>query len=51
MDLAKMRVYEYAKKVNKSSKEILHSLKDLGIQVNNHMSVLDEGMIQKLDQR
>lgn len=46
-----MRVYEYAKKVNMSSKEVLHVLKDLDIKVNNHMSVLDEGMIQKVDQR
>ena len=49
--MAKMRVYEYAKKVNMSSKEVLNILKDLDIKVNNHMSVLDEGMIQKVDQR
>lgn len=49
--MTKMRVYEYAKKVNKSSKEVLHILEDLGVKLNNHMSVMDEELVQKADQR
>ncbi|MBH8604365.1 translation initiation factor IF-2 [Thermoactinomyces sp. CICC 10522] len=45
-----MRVYEYAKKMNISSKEMLNLLEQVGMKVNNHMSVLDEGMIQKVEQ-
>ncbi|MBH8598242.1 MULTISPECIES: translation initiation factor IF-2 [unclassified Thermoactinomyces] len=45
-----MRVYEYAKKMKISSKEMLNLLEQVGMKVNNHMSVLDEGMIQKVEQ-
>ncbi len=48
--LAKMRVYEYAKKMNMSSKEVLTILDRMDMKVNNHMSVMDEGMIQKVEQ-
>src|SRR5699024_10942819 len=50
IDLAKIRVYEYAKKMNMSSKEILTILKRLNISVNNHMSVLDDEMVKKVEQ-
>lgn len=33
-----------------SSKEMLNLLEQVGMKVNNHMSVLDEGMIQKVEQ-
>ncbi len=49
--MTKMRVYEYAKKVNRSSKEVLNILEGMGVKLNNHMSVMDEEMIQKADQR
>ncbi|MGA8942748.1 MAG: translation initiation factor IF-2 [Thermoactinomyces sp.] len=49
--MTKMRVYEYAKKVNKSSKEVLHILETMGVKLNNHMSVMDEELIRKADQR
>jgi translation initiation factor IF-2 len=45
-----MRVYEYAKKMNISSKEMLNLLERVGMKLNNHMSVLDEEMIQKVEQ-
>lgn len=45
-----MRVYEYAKKMNMSSKEVLTILERMDMKVNNHMSVMDEGMIQKVEQ-
>ncbi|GAB7388259.1 translation initiation factor IF-2 [Bacillaceae bacterium] len=47
--MAKMRVYEYAKKLELSSKEILNVLKRLNIPVTNHMSVLDEETMQKIE--
>ncbi|MFY0542744.1 translation initiation factor IF-2 [Brevibacillus sp. H7] len=46
----KTRVYEYAKQHNMSSKEILNLLKRLNIEVANHMSIMDEDMIQKIEQ-
>lgn len=46
----KTRVYEYAKKHNMSSKEILNLLKRLNIEVANHMSIMDEEMVQKIEQ-
>ncbi|WP_018922512.1 translation initiation factor IF-2 [Salsuginibacillus kocurii] len=49
--MRKMRVHEYAKTVNKSSKEILGQLKDLGEEVSNHMAMIEEGVIAKLDQK
>jgi translation initiation factor IF-2 len=46
----KTRVYEYAKKHNMSSKEILTLLKRLNIDVANHMSIMDEATIAKVEQ-
>ncbi|MFM1650860.1 translation initiation factor IF-2 [Brevibacillus sp. B_LB10_24] len=46
----KTRVYEYAKKHNMSSKEILTLLKRLNIDVANHMSIMDEATITKVEQ-
>jgi translation initiation factor IF-2 len=46
----KTRVYEYAKQHNMSSKEILNLLKRLNIEVANHMSIMDEEMVQKIEQ-
>ncbi|MBE3593752.1 MAG: translation initiation factor IF-2 [Candidatus Carbobacillus altaicus] len=48
--MAKYRVYEYAKKLNMSSKEIITILKRLDLPVNNHMSVVDEEAQAKIDQ-
>ncbi|SFE38247.1 translation initiation factor IF-2 [Alteribacillus iranensis] len=47
--MKKMRVYEYAKSVNKSSKDIVEQLKKMNINVSNHMSVIDERTIAKLE--
>lgn len=47
--MAKMRVYEYAKALNVSSKEILTALKNMDLEVNNHMAMLEEKAIKKLD--
>ncbi|QRG65452.1 translation initiation factor IF-2 [Brevibacillus choshinensis] len=45
----KTRVYEYAKQHNMSSKEILNLLKRLNIEVANHMSIMEEGTIKKIE--
>ena len=48
--MAKMRVYEYARKMNMSSKEVLTILKRMNMEVNNHMSVMNDEMIEKVEQ-
>jgi len=40
----KLRVYEYAKQLNMSSKEVITILKRQNMPVNNHMSVMEPGM-------
>ncbi|NIK68873.1 MULTISPECIES: translation initiation factor IF-2 [unclassified Paenibacillus] len=45
----KTRVYEYAKSLNMSSKEIITILKRLNLPVNNHMSVMENEMVQKVE--
>ncbi|BFH14786.1 translation initiation factor IF-2 [Paenibacillus melissococcoides] len=46
----KLRVYEYAKSLNMSSKEIITILKRLNIPVNNHMSVMENDAVKKVEQ-
>ncbi|MFC0395002.1 translation initiation factor IF-2 [Paenibacillus mendelii] len=45
----KLRVYEYAKSLNMSSKEIITILKRLNLPVNNHMSVMENEMVHKVE--
>ena len=45
----KLRVYEYAKQLNMSSKEIITILKRQNMPVNNHMSVMEDGMTQAVE--
>ncbi|HEX7057853.1 MAG TPA: translation initiation factor IF-2 [Bacilli bacterium] len=45
----KLRVYEYAKSLNMSSKEIITILKRQNISVNNHMSVMEPEMISAVE--
>ncbi len=47
--MSKIRVHEYAKKVNKTSKEVIEQLSKLDIKVTNHMSMLETGVVSKLD--
>ncbi|AEH48545.1 translation initiation factor IF-2 [Parageobacillus thermoglucosidasius] len=47
--MSKMRVYEYAKKNNVSSKEVIHKLKEMNIDVTNHMATLEPEVVEKLD--
>ena len=48
--MTKMRVYEYAKKVNVTSKDVIEKLKQLNIEVSNHMTAIEENVIKQLDQ-
>jgi len=45
----KLRVYEYAKSLNMSSKEVITILKRLNIPVNNHMSVMENEMVKAVE--
>ncbi len=47
--MTKLRVYEYAKKLNMSSKEIITILSRLNIPVNNHMSVMEPQMVSAVE--
>ncbi|HLU21862.1 MAG TPA: translation initiation factor IF-2 [Bacillaceae bacterium] len=47
--MSKIRVYEYAKKQNTSSKDIIEKLKGLNVTVSNHMSMIDRDTANKLD--
>jgi translation initiation factor IF-2 len=46
--LAKKRVYEIAKQLNISNRELIDMLKEIGIDVNNHMSSVDEKFIGQI---
>ncbi|SER56805.1 translation initiation factor IF-2 [Salisediminibacterium halotolerans] len=48
--MTKKRIYEYAKEKNLTSKEVVNQLKNIGVNVTNHMSVITDETIQKLEQ-
>ncbi|MCL6573384.1 MAG: translation initiation factor IF-2 [Bacillus sp. (in: Bacteria)] len=48
--MSKLRVYEYAKKHNISSKDIITKLKEMNIEVTNHMATIEDTEIKKLDE-
>lgn len=48
--MSKIRVHEYAKKYNVSSKDVISKLKEMNIEVSNHMTMLDDDVVGKLDQ-
>ena len=47
--MTKIRVHEYAKRVNRSSKEVIDELGKINVEVSNHMSTVDTEAISKLD--
>ena len=49
--MSKIRVYEYAKQNNTSSKEIINYLTNLNIEVSNHMSTISDDTVRKLDEK
>jgi len=50
MPLSKIRVYELAKMLGKSNKELLDLLQDLGVDVKTHMSSLDTETAQLVEE-
>jgi len=48
--MTKMRVYEYAKKNNISSKSVIEKLKELDYEVSNHMTTIEANAIRQLDE-
>ncbi|AMA72707.1 MULTISPECIES: translation initiation factor IF-2 [Aneurinibacillus] len=48
--MSKLRVYEYAKQLDISSKQLINLLHKLDISVNNHMSTLEDSIVQKVKQ-
>ena len=46
--LGKMKLYELAKELNISSKELIDKAKEIGINVKSHLSSLDDKDIVKL---
>ena len=49
--MKKMRVYEYAKANNLSSKEVIENLKQLDVEVSNHMTAISENTIRQLNEK
>ena len=46
--MAKKRVYEVAKQLNISNKDLIDKLKGIGIEVSNHMASIDDATIEKV---
>ncbi|AOV08232.1 translation initiation factor IF-2 [Sporosarcina ureilytica] len=47
--MTKVRVHEYARRVKKTSKEVIDELGKLNVNVTNHMSTIDQNAMIKLD--
>jgi len=47
--MSKIRVYELAKMLGKTNKEMMNLLKDLGIEVNNHMNSIESETAQLVE--
>lgn len=47
--MSKTRVYEYAKKHNLSSKDVIIKLKEMNIEVSNHMTTMEDEAVRRLD--
>ncbi|SIS37507.1 translation initiation factor IF-2 [Salimicrobium flavidum] len=48
--MSKMRIYEYAKKNNVENKKVIETLKEMGMEISNHMSAISDETQQKLDE-
>ncbi|WP_409305464.1 translation initiation factor IF-2 [Peribacillus sp. SCS-155] len=48
--MTKLRVYEYAKQHNVSSKDVITKLKEMNIEVSNHMATLEDSTVNKLNE-
>ncbi|WP_239254187.1 translation initiation factor IF-2 [Listeria ilorinensis] len=47
--MSKIRVYEYAKKNQLSSKQVIEKLAGIGVEVANHMSTINDNALRQLD--
>lgn len=47
--MSKMRIYEYAREHNLTSKDVIEKLKKKDISVSSHMAVIDDNMMEKLE--
>ena len=47
--MSKMRVYEYAKKHNVSSKDVIRKLKEMNVDVSSHMTMIEADVVAQLD--
>jgi translation initiation factor IF-2 len=47
--MSKTRVYEYAKKHNLSSKDVIIKLKEMNVEVSNHMTAMEDETVRRLD--
>jgi len=43
--MAKMKVYELAKEMDKQSKDVINYLKDQGVEVKSHMSSIEDSSV------
>ena len=48
MNLSKVRIYELAKELGMSNKDMLTKLHEQGVDAHTHMSSLDDGDVQKI---
>ena len=48
--MSKIRVYELAKMLGKSNKDLLSMLEDLGVEVKTHMSSIDTEVAQLIEE-
>lgn len=49
--MSKMRVYEYAKQNNTTSKDVINYLKEINVEVTNHMSTISLATASQLDKK
>ena len=48
--MSKKRIYEFAREIEKSSKEVLEKLEELKVDVSNHMSTIEADVQEKLEE-
>lgn len=49
--MSRMRIYEYARKKNMDSKDVIKKMNDMGISVSSHMSVIEDDTMNKLESK
>lgn len=49
--MSKIRVYEYAKQKNTTSKDVINYLKEMNVDVTNHMSTISSDTVTQLDKK